>query len=117
MIAAIIQARMGSNRFPGKTMKKILGKPMLWYIWNRLKAVKAIDDIIIVAPDLEEDNVIRDFAREKGIKSFSGPSYDVLNLFYQANFILQYKSIFDNLLPFWKNWWRHRCNRQTWYLW
>ncbi|MEK6528862.1 MAG: acylneuraminate cytidylyltransferase, partial [Nitrospirota bacterium] len=36
MLAAIIQARMTSTRLPGKVMKPLCGKPMLWHIITRL---------------------------------------------------------------------------------
>ena len=46
-IGAIIQARMGSTRLPGKVMKKILGKPMLQLLLERVKKTKVLDCIIV----------------------------------------------------------------------
>ena len=43
-ITAIIQARMNSSRLPGKVLKDIVGKPMLWHIINRVKKSKYILD-------------------------------------------------------------------------
>ncbi|MEK9170304.1 MAG: acylneuraminate cytidylyltransferase, partial [Patescibacteria group bacterium] len=42
MVTAIIQARLGSTRLPGKVLKEILGKPMLELMINRLKQSKTI---------------------------------------------------------------------------
>ena len=39
-ILAIIPARMGSSRFPGKPMAKILGKPMIGHVYERAKLYK-----------------------------------------------------------------------------
>ena len=41
--SAIIQARMGSTRLPGKVMKKILGYPLIELIVKRLKKSKLLD--------------------------------------------------------------------------
>lgn len=48
-IAAIIQARMGSTRLPDKTMKEIVGKPLLWHVIQGVKKSKRIG-IIVIAP-------------------------------------------------------------------
>ena len=42
-VVAMIQARMESTRLCGKVLKEILGKPMLWYLINRLKHAKLLD--------------------------------------------------------------------------
>ncbi len=46
-IVAVIQARMGSTRLPGKVLKPIAGQPLLWHIVHRLKASQLIDEIAI----------------------------------------------------------------------
>ena len=51
-VAAIIQARMGSTRLPGKVLMDIAGKPMLEHIVERLKLVKNIDEIVVAAGKL-----------------------------------------------------------------
>jgi len=72
MIVAIVQARMGSTRLPGKVMKDILGKPMLWHLFNRLKYAKKIDKIVLAVPDKDEDKVLLKLSEEMGIDSFAG---------------------------------------------
>lgn len=84
MIAAIIQARMGSTRLPGKVMKPLCGKPMLWHIITRLGYSKQLKKIIIATTDKEEDKVIVKFAEEMGIDYYCGSSEDVLDRYYQA---------------------------------
>jgi len=84
MITAIIQARVGSSRLPGKTMKDILGKPMLWHMIKRLEKSKFIQKIVIATTDKESDKAILKLARELGIDSYAGSEEDVLDRYYQA---------------------------------
>jgi spore coat polysaccharide biosynthesis protein SpsF len=81
---AIIQARMGSTRLPGKVMKLLSGKPMLEHIVKRLQTVEAIDQIVIATTLKSEDNVICDFAKRHSIEYYRGKSVDVLDRYYQA---------------------------------
>ena len=46
-IIAVIQARMGSTRLPGKVLANIEGKPLIWHIYNRLQKISTISEIII----------------------------------------------------------------------
>lgn len=84
MVVAIVQARMGSSRLPGKTMKEILGKPMLWHMINRLKESKLIEKIVIATTTKERDRIILEFAEKNGLESYAGSEEDVLDRYYQA---------------------------------
>lgn len=84
MIAAIVQARMGSTRLPGKVMKPLCGKPILWHIITRISYSKQIEKIIIATTDKEEDKVIVKLAEEMGVAFYRGSSDDVLDRYYQA---------------------------------
>jgi len=84
MVTAIVQARMSSTRLPGKVMKEILGRSILWHVINRLKRAKLIDNIIIATTDKESDKPILKLAQELGIDSFAGSEEDVLDRYYQA---------------------------------
>ena len=46
-VVAVIQARMGSTRLPGKVLKPIAGQPLLWHIVHRLKACRLIEEIAV----------------------------------------------------------------------
>jgi spore coat polysaccharide biosynthesis protein SpsF len=83
-IEAYIQARMGSTRLPGKVLKKILGKPVLEFLVERLSEAKEIDDIIILTSTLAADDAIAMFCQEKKIACFRGSEEDVLDRYYQA---------------------------------
>ena len=54
-ISAIIEARMGSKRLPGNVLMKILNKPILLHIFERLSKSVYIDDIIIATTNQSQD--------------------------------------------------------------
>ena len=83
-IVAIVQARMGSTRFPGKVLKKIKNKPLIDYVIGRLKLSRSIDQIIIATSIKSQDDLIVNYAKEKGIKFFRGSEEDVLSRYYNA---------------------------------
>lgn len=84
MITAVIQARMGSSRLPGKTMKDILGKPMIWHMINRLKKSRLIKRMVIATTTKERDRIILEFAEKNGLESYAGSEEDVLDRYYQT---------------------------------
>ncbi len=83
-LIAIVQARLGSTRLPGKVLKPILGRPMLWHIAERLRSVSDIKHVVVATSDQSGDEPIRRFCYEEGIAFFAGSENDVLDRFYQA---------------------------------
>ena len=91
-IVAIIQARMGSSRLPGKVLKDLMGKPVLWHIHDRLNRVEAISEVCIATSYLKRDDPIETFCIDHNISIFRGNDADVLDRFYKA--ALEYKAFF-----------------------
>lgn len=83
-VVAIIQARMGSTRLPGKVSKSIMGKPVLWHMFNRLKFSRKIDDIVLAIPDSAENDQLEGFAKGLKLLCFRGSEQDVLSRYYGA---------------------------------
>ena len=83
-VLAIVQARMGSTRLPGKTLIDIEGKPLLEHVINRIRYSKMIEEIIIATTNEPEDKVIVNMAKKLQVKTYEGSSYDVLDRFYQV---------------------------------
>jgi len=81
---AIIQARMGSNRLPGKVLMPILGKPMLWHIVDRVCAVPSIDEVVVAVPMDRANEILRQFCNDNKIALFAGSENDVLDRYYRA---------------------------------
>jgi len=83
-VAAIIQARMGSTRLPGKVLKKVLGKTLLEYQIERVKRAKTIDEIIIATTTKESDDPIVQLCQQLSIPYYRGSEEDVLSRYYEA---------------------------------
>ena len=66
-IGCIIQARMTSNRLPGKVMLKVDRKPMIEYLVDRIKRVKKIKKIIIATTKNLSDDVLTDCCKKNKI--------------------------------------------------
>ncbi|WP_100401665.1 cytidylyltransferase domain-containing protein [Bacillus sp. FJAT-42315] len=81
---AIIQARMGSTRLPGKVLKKIMDKTLLEYQIERVNKCFLIDDIVVATTVKEEDTVIEDLCNKIGVKVYRGHEEDVLSRYYEA---------------------------------
>lgn len=83
-ITAIIQARIGSTRFPGKVMMPILGKPMLKHIVERLRSVEAIDRVVVATSESRKDDRLAEFCYDCSIPVYRGSEKDVLDRFFHA---------------------------------
>jgi len=84
VICAIIQARMKSTRFPGKTMADLAGKPVIRHVINRVKKSKSIDMIILATSKNNSNDVLEKEAKKTGVNLFRGSEEDVLDRFYWA---------------------------------
>jgi spore coat polysaccharide biosynthesis protein SpsF len=80
----IIQARMGSNRLPGKVLADVHGRPMLKWLLDRLYSVKLIDEIIVATTLSPEDDGLADWLCENNVEYFRGSEDDVLERFYEC---------------------------------
>lgn len=83
-VVAIIQARMGSSRLPGKVLMRIAGKPILWHIIHRLRRCRLVDMIVVATSDRPGDDPLAEFARQEGIEVVRGPEDNVLQRFALA---------------------------------
>lgn len=84
MIAAIIQARLGSIRLPGKVLKKINGKPLIAQIINRLGCCKNIDNILLATTTNSIDDKLVEWCQDNGVACFRGDENNVLKRYYDA---------------------------------
>ncbi len=84
MYHAIIQARMGSKRLPGKSLMKYQNITPLEVLVKRIKKIKKIKKIIIATTTLKKDKIFLKYANKLSIKIFRGSNKDVLSRYYAA---------------------------------
>lgn len=84
MTGAVIQARMGSSRLPGKVLEDISGQPLLWHVIKRLERCEKIDKVVVATSTNELDDPIETFCQELDINCFRGSESNVLNRFVEA---------------------------------
>ena len=83
-VVGIIQARMSSNRLPGKVLLDIGGDPMLMRVYTRARRAKRLDEVIIATSvDVEDVPIVR-LCEEMGIPYSRGNALDVLDRFKSA---------------------------------
>ena len=81
---AIIQARMGSTRLPGKALLPINNIPIIEWILIRVSLSIKLDEVVFAIPDTSLDNPLHDFLSKKKVNVFRGSEDDVLTRFYEA---------------------------------
>lgn len=94
---AIIQARMGSSRLPGKVLMNIEDKPILERIVYSLSRIIDLQDIYIATTTLKEDDPIEEFARNRGVNFYRG---EVENVFSRFANIARIDNVKNNIARF-----------------
>lgn len=84
MIVAIIQARMGSSRLPGKVLMDVGGVPLLRVMLDRVARSKKVDRIVVATSTLPIDDPIVDFCSTERVECFRGAENDVLSRYYEC---------------------------------
>ena len=79
----IIQARMGSSRLPGKSLKVIKGKPMLEHIVDGVESVFSKECIYVATSKEEQNQVIVDFCKRRDIGVLQGNEHNVASRYLE----------------------------------
>jgi spore coat polysaccharide biosynthesis protein SpsF len=83
-VVAIIQARMGSSRLPGKVLLDLAGRPMLQRVFERTRLASELHDVVVATTTLADDDAVAAMCRTRGWPCFRGSAADVLDRYYQA---------------------------------
>ena len=83
-VAAVIQARMGSTRYPGKVLETISNHPVLYHVIERIRESQYVDVIVLATTTENEDKLLLKRAREFQIHGFAGSQYDLIKRFVAA---------------------------------
>ncbi|MFM1931384.1 MAG: hypothetical protein RL226_687 [Bacteroidota bacterium] len=84
MKLAILQARMGSTRLPGKVLREVHGKKVLEHLIDRLTPSQKVDQFIVATTSNAEDDAIEQWCKEQGVHCYRGSDWDVLERFWGA---------------------------------
>jgi spore coat polysaccharide biosynthesis protein SpsF len=83
-IVAVIQARMGSTRLPGKVLLDVSGEPLLFHVVARAEAMRQVDAVVVATSSLARDDAIEGLCQDRGWACFRGDEEDVLDRYYRA---------------------------------
>ncbi len=97
MATALIAARMGSSRLPGKSLMSVFEKPMLERMVERIRYCQRITDIVLATSVATEDDPLAQWAQENNITCYRGSGPDVLGRLYEATKLAQTDLIVEML--------------------
>jgi len=83
-VLAIVQARLGSTRLPGKALLPIAGRPMLAHVLARTLAVPGVHQVVLATTVSPEDDGLEQVAASLGVSTIRGSVDDVLDRFHSA---------------------------------
>lgn len=83
-VVAIIQARMGSTRLPGKVLKDLEGETVLARVVGRVRRSRLIDELMIATTDRSADDAIVEECQRCSVAVFRGDQDDVLDRYFRA---------------------------------
>ena len=83
-VVAIIQARMGSTRLPGKVLKDLGGETVLARVVNRTRRATLLDNVVVATSVLPADDAIAEECESLKVACFRGDEVDVLDRYYRA---------------------------------
>jgi spore coat polysaccharide biosynthesis protein SpsF len=83
-VVAIVQARMGSTRLPGKVLRRIGTRTMLARVVERTQRASMLDEVVVATTTGADDEAIVAECRRLGVPVFRGKEQDVLDRYWQA---------------------------------
>jgi glutamate-1-semialdehyde 2,1-aminomutase len=83
-VIAVVQARMGSTRLPGKVMMDLHGSTVIEVLLKRLSKSNLIDEIVVATSNESNNRVLIEHVKTLGFKVFVGSENDVLHRYVGA---------------------------------
>lgn len=91
-VGLIVQARMSSQRLPGKVLYPVAGKPMLQYLLERLGRCQGVDNIVVATSVDQSDTPIAEFCQQHGLACHRGSLLNVAGRFKEVLETFQFDS-------------------------
>ena len=83
-VVAVVQARMGSTRLPGKVMLPLGGRYVLEHVVSRVSRAAEVDNVVVATSDKKQDDIIARFVPDFGAKLYRGSESNVLDRMFCA---------------------------------
>lgn len=81
---AIIQARLGSTRLPGKVLLELAGQPMLARVVERSRRAERVHEVLVATTLESRDDALAELCAQRGWPCFRGSEHDVLDRYFHA---------------------------------
>ena len=83
-VVALVQARLGSTRLPGKMLLPVHALPLRDWVLHRVSRAKLLDAVVLATTTEPRDDALAEHVAALGFPVFRGPENDVLERFRQA---------------------------------
>jgi len=80
---------MGSSRLPGKTMRPLMGKPVLWYVIDRARKIRHANDLVVLTTTRKNDNRIEQYCRKLGVGCFRESEHNLIRRYKKASILFK----------------------------
>jgi spore coat polysaccharide biosynthesis protein SpsF len=84
VVLVVVQARMNSQRLPGKVLTDLCGAPLLAWLVERVRPSRLADEILVATTTVPDDDAVEALCGELGVRCFRGHPTDVLRRFADA---------------------------------
>lgn len=86
-IIAVIQARMGSKRLPGKVLMPLENRTILGWVIERIRLSKTVSELWVATTSCSQDDSIAREAESAGVMVYRGKEDDVLDRYYRVSLL------------------------------
>ena len=83
-VVAVIQARLGSSRFPGKMLANLYGRPVIQWVVSRLRDARLCNEVVVATSDQPQDRALAEWCDRHRVPVYRGSEADVLARVYDC---------------------------------